>query len=46
MYKQTYDNVITGKDNASEDWLCIISMFLTSFIVCFAFVCACFMGRL
>ena len=23
-----YDSVITGKENASKDWNCIISMFL------------------
>ena len=38
-----YDNVITGKENASKDWNCIISMFLTSFNACFVFVYACFM---
>jgi len=29
--KQMYDSAITGKENASKDWNCIISMFLTSF---------------
>jgi len=29
--KQMYDHVATGKENASEDKNCIISMFLTSF---------------
>jgi len=29
--KQMYDIVIAGKENASKDWNCIISMFLTSF---------------
>ena len=38
-----YDSVITGNENASNDWNCIISMFLTSFNVCFVFVYACFM---
>jgi len=41
--KEMYDSVITGKENASKDWYCIISMFLISFNVCFVFVCACFM---
>ena len=26
--KQMYNSVITGKENASKDWNCIISMFL------------------
>ena len=40
---QMYDRVITGKENASKDWNCIISMFLTSFNIYFVFGCACFM---
>jgi len=32
--KQMYDSVITGRENASRDWNCIISMFLTSFNTC------------
>jgi len=28
--KRMYVSVITGKENASEDWNCITSMFLTS----------------
>jgi len=35
----------TGKENASKEWNCIISMFLTSFNVCFVFGYACFMCR-
>jgi len=35
--KQMYDSVITGKINASKEWNCIVSMFLTSFNVCFVF---------
>jgi len=33
--KHLYDSVITGKENASEEWNCIISMFLTIFNVYF-----------
>jgi len=40
--KQMYDSVITGKENASEDWKRITSMFLTSFNICLAFGYACF----
>jgi len=29
--KHIYDSAITGKENASEEWNCIISMSLTSF---------------
>jgi len=29
--KQMYVNVITGKENVSEEWTCVASMFLTSF---------------
>jgi len=34
--KQMYVSVITGKENASEDWNCITTMLLTSvtFILC------------
>jgi len=35
--KQTYHNVITGKENASKEWNCITSMFLTGFNVYFVF---------
>ena len=41
--KQVYNKVIMGKENASKDWNCIISMFLTSFNVYFVFGYACFM---
>jgi len=41
--KQMCNSVITGKENASKDWNCIISMFLTSFNICFVFVHARFM---
>jgi len=41
--KQMYHNVITGKENASKEWNCIASMFLTSFNVYFVFGYACFM---
>ena len=41
--KQMHDSVITGKEYTSEDWTCVISMFLTSFNVCFVCGCACFM---
>jgi len=41
--KQMHDSVITGKEYASKDWACIISMFfLTSFNVYFVCGCACF----
>jgi len=42
--KQMYNSVITGKENASKDWNCIISMFLIVLIticlktaICFFF---------
>ena len=41
--KHIYDSAITGKENASEEWNCIISMSLTSFNVYFVFGFACFM---
>jgi len=41
--KQMYDSVIVGKENASKEWNCIISMFLTSFNVYFVFGYACIM---
>jgi len=41
--KQMYDHVTTGKENASEDENCIISMFLTSFNIYFVFGYACSM---
>jgi len=34
---QMYSSVITGKENASNIWNCIILMFLTSFIIYFVF---------
>jgi len=37
--KQMHDSVVTGKEYASEDWTCVMSMFLTSFNV--YFVCGC-----
>jgi len=40
--KQMCDNVITGKVNASKEWNCIVSMFLTSFNVSFGFAYAYF----
>jgi len=40
--KEMYDTVTMGKENASKDWNCIISMFLTSFNVYFVFVYAYF----
>ena len=41
--KQMYVTVITGKENTSEDWNCITSMFQTSFNIYFVFGYACFM---
>jgi len=41
--KQMPDSVITGKEYASKDWTCVISMLLTSFNVYFVCGCACFM---
>jgi len=41
--KQMYDTVITAKVNASKEWNCIVSMFLTSFNVCFVYGYAYFM---
>jgi len=38
-----YYNVITGKENDSKEWKCIISMFLTSFNVYSVFGYAYFM---
>jgi len=35
--KQMHDSVVTGEENASKEWNCIISMFLTSFNVNFVF---------
>jgi len=35
-------SVITGKENASKDWNCIILMFPTSFNIYFVFGYACF----
>jgi len=35
--KQMYGSVIIGKENASKEWNCIISMFMTSFNVYFVF---------
>jgi len=36
--KQIYDSVFTGQENASKNWNCIISMFLTSFNIYFCLV--------
>jgi len=41
--KQMYDSVNMGKENASKEWDCIISMFLTTFKVYFVFGYACIM---
>ena len=41
--KQVYDSVITGEENTSKDWNCIVSMLLTHFNICFVFVDAYFM---
>jgi len=41
--KQMYDSVIMGKENASKEWNCAISMFLTSFNAYFVFGFACIM---
>jgi len=41
--EQMHGSVITGKEYASKDWTCVISMFLTSLNVCFVCGCACFM---
>jgi len=41
--KQMHDSIIMGKEYASKDWTCVISMFLTSFNVYFVYGCACFM---
>jgi len=46
--KKMYVTVSTVKENASEDWNCITTMFLTSFNNYFVFgyaccICACFM---
>jgi len=37
--KQMYDSVITGKENASNDWNCIISIFVTRLNVYFVWFC-------
>jgi len=44
--KHMYDSVVTGKENASEEWNCIISMYLKSFNIYFLFGYAYFMRRL
>jgi len=41
--KQMHDSVIAGKVNACKEWNRIVSMFLTSFNVCFVFGCTYFM---
>jgi len=41
--KSKCTSVITGKENTSKAWNCIISMFLTNFNICFVFVHTCFM---
>jgi len=38
--KQMHDSLITGKEYASKEWTCVISMFLTSF-KCLFFVWLC-----
>ena len=35
---EMYNSAFTGKENASENWNCILSMFLTSFNVYFYLV--------
>jgi len=46
--KDIYDSVFTGKENASKNWSCIISMFLMSFNIYFCLVmhvlCAAYMS--
>jgi len=42
--KQMDNGVITGKENASKDCNFSVSMFLTSFNVCFVFGYACFVS--
>jgi len=37
--KQMYDSVITGKENASKELNCIISMLLTSFNMFCVWLC-------
>jgi len=37
--KQMYDSVITGKEYASKDCICVISMCLTSFNVYVVWMC-------
>jgi len=39
--KQMHGSVLTGKEYASIDWTCVISMFLTSFNVYFVCGFAC-----
>ena len=39
--EQMHDSVITGKEYASKDWTCVISMVLTSLNVYFVCGCAC-----
>jgi len=41
--KQMYDSVFTGKVNFFKEWNCIVSMFVTSFVICFVFGYAYFM---
>jgi len=43
--KQMYVSVIMGKENASEDWNYITTMFLTSFNICFVFAQLFYMCR-
>ena len=40
--KQMHDSAIMGKEYPSKNWTCVISMFLTSFIVYFVCGCGCF----
>jgi len=44
--KQMCDSVFTGKENASKDWNCIISIFLMNFNIFFVFGIECLMCRL
>ena len=37
--KQMYNSVFTGKDNASKNWNCILSMFLKSFDIHLVWLC-------
>jgi len=47
--KQMYDRIITGKENASKNWNCILPMFLTSVNIFFCLVmhvlCVAYMSK-